>query len=1236
MFSTNDSPVSIVVGVTSSSSSSKLVARQLTSTSWIATRDKTARMPTLKGLSSQMKATGGKSKFLPSAIANKIKNNLPHHHQSNNKNSSDSSIGSDRDFSERSDSSAISDHNDAAAAAGADHLPRMAYSESGRTPLSLEATMSLKYSKATGNKTKWFEAYVVLDMTNNGSMKCYPRKPNSRNKFGATDAAAAAKRQSTRIGATSLMVEEDIEPLLEIPARLNWLAKDFEHSSTRFVIEIPTEGAIVRQSFLSTTTNHSAAMSLHTASTDMMTLESLDESYTLDDPGDSGLGVSFTEEEEDEDFEDFAHQDAPASLLEAINSSRRKGEPFRLHVQCIRRGGNEKQVWIKAFEELGRLSFDLHKRLFGITRKFKDPKMKLKHERIRTDRDDRFAKQTQILSSHSELPNESDEDDDESTIQEMRLFGPHKSDFRLSRKSDNREFLVYPSYAYRNKWMTDSELYTEMLQPSQVFHDTRLSSEAKKEIGTVRVEVLECSGLPSLDWNSETDAVVYLVCGSYAFTTDVIMNKLNPVWLPRARRACILPIFHAYAKIYVGVFDDDGKGQNDDFAGRVVVDLAKCRPGTTYDIALPLRLSSHIYSRRSRGMIRLRFSIDYPDEKAALLSYLPSRRKKKSSFSNSDDKDDDVTLLCHDEKAFRNTILTVHGVDIPGRFTTPLLKATTKEIDFLRKVATNAIANQVFDIIFWKNRSVSALCLLAWMHCVYANSFALVPFYMVCFLLLLMLQNYVFYGSDGRIHQGFIPPSFEEMFAALFKLPGKKYKSIQPLYVKPHKDERSALVPGKTYKTHQQQGKTLFRLLGLSAETADDQPEDYHMEFPLSRGLRHPITDEYQYPRLTAEECRVKKKDAHKSKEDTDGSYSEFMTVMSNGKTEEASSTNLSQFPTRLGLTSESLPNMIRDKAEKKPVCELKAKLKISLKKKCHNKSDADREMEDAFRSLPSRMRIPNQDIDAKKVSDGKKKIAEELGQFRTKIHNATKNMFHDKTYIMGQEDAIFFGGKQSKHVASDLDKLLGAGQYASSNPVTSMIGVHLEPMVDAAHAVLGMLRAVVNICTWQDPILSFWVTMGLIAGAFVTLIFPFRLFFFAIGLVVLGPQNWAFITYIRPNFLEELKEKKEIKKQAKLAKRKEKKFRGIPKNQPIVTAHTSDSSPPLSLSLDDVDKRGIHQVCVPYSQLTYRRDNYWPPEPEYGKCEPNTLGFQKSTERLKVLDNHKGSIIGIPSKRSS
>ena len=74
---------------------------------------------------------------------------------------------------------------------------------------------------------------------------------------------------------------------------------------------------------------------------------------------------------------------------------------------------------------------------------------------------------------------------------------------------------------------------------------------------------------------SKTDAVVYMVlCRSYAFTSNVTWNKLNPMWVSRIR----------WARLFVGIFDDDGK--TFDFAGRVVLDIARSPPQSIYNVTL--------------------------------------------------------------------------------------------------------------------------------------------------------------------------------------------------------------------------------------------------------------------------------------------------------------------------------------------------------------------------------------------------------------------------------------------------------------------------------------------------------------------------------------------------------------------------------------------------------------------------------------------------------------------------
>jgi hypothetical protein len=241
---------------------------------------------------------------------------------------------------------------------------------------------------------------------------------------------------------------------------------------------------------------------------------------------------------------------------------------------------------------------------------------------------------------------------------------------------------VVPTYAYRNRRMTEKDLYYEMTTTSEKWEDfrgLRCKDRDEEPIGSMHAEVLACHGLPKLDKLSSTDAVVYMVCGPFAIATDVIDGFLSPVWPSKSRRACIFPLFQAYQKLYVGVFDDDGPNAHDDFAGRVVVDASRLRPNCVYDLFIPLRMYCSTYTRKARGVIRLRLRVTWDNEKKALLSYL-KRPYKTEELGNA------VTVNCADLKGFRNVVLTVQGKDVPGRYKQLVQKGLQREMKLYKMV----------------------------------------------------------------------------------------------------------------------------------------------------------------------------------------------------------------------------------------------------------------------------------------------------------------------------------------------------------------------------------------------------------------------------------------------------------------------------------------------------------------------------------------------------------------------
>jgi C2 domain len=608
----------------------------------------------------------------------------------------------------------------------------------------------------------------------------------------------------------------------EITADLPWIIKDIVSDPVTFVLEIdpgPEEN------------NNSVCLeSLSVGTRERLFTEQ--DLYSVDgQPG----NFSVDENGSSEDGEDlFGSSD---DILEELENARSVGKPMRIYFRC-NSDTNEKGLWLKAFASFGRLSRDLRSKkslLSSLT-----AGMNLGTSRIRNKANEMLARDARHLdmSIRSEQRDATNAGDETNDIEYLVRGG--------KKTCDEKEFRVLPSYAYPHRWMTKAEMIEEMILPSDWFHDLRVPGCTDKEIGSLRVEVLQCVGLPRLDRGSDSDAVVYLVCGSYAFSTDIIYNRTNPMWLRKSRRACEFPVFHGYSRLFVGVFDDEPRRTKDDFAGRIVLDLARLRPNCEYDCTFPLRLSSHVYSRRRRGAVRLRFTLNWNSERDALLSYVPKTlRIPLPQFSK---PNYDTTVMCSDQKAFRNIAITVHGAHLPGRFTFHQLRAVIREINFTRKYVFSTLLRNIKEIRQWQNPAMSAFVFFSWMHCIYANAFSLVPAYVVLFLFLNLMQNYARYGLDGPSQRGFVPPSWEEMFMALLRGGDRSYRAIAPAELKTNRKLLDSTVSYQM-RTHEPKGKKLLRALGFMTTNGD--PDADHIEFPFADGKL--------YPKLTVRQCLASK-----------------------------------------------------------------------------------------------------------------------------------------------------------------------------------------------------------------------------------------------------------------------------------------------------------------------------------------------------------------------------------------
>jgi C2 domain len=271
----------------------------------------------------------------------------------------------------------------------------------------------------------------------------------------------------------------------------------------------------------------------------------------------------------------------------------------------------------------------------------------------------------------------------------------------------DERFRVLPDEAYPNTYLNRGELRHEMSQKSVYFHDTRVRTDKAREVGQLRVEILQCFGLPATSLVREVSAYCIAVCGSHAFKTDIMPPVANPMWLCKMRRACLFPVLHAYARLFVGVFDNSSENAND-FIGRVVVDVARLRPGCCYDFTLPLRQSSNVFVREQHGAVRLRLHLMWHTERDAIMSYIP---RTKPEFR----PQEKVNVACLDEQSFRNVAHTVHGVHMPGKFSAILLKATVREANFARiHVMRYVRKREIYHLVYWQYPLISGFVFVAW------------------------------------------------------------------------------------------------------------------------------------------------------------------------------------------------------------------------------------------------------------------------------------------------------------------------------------------------------------------------------------------------------------------------------------------------------------------------------------------------------------------------------------------
>jgi hypothetical protein len=188
-----------------------------------------------------------------------------------------------------------------------------------------------------------------------------------------------------------------------------------------------------------------------------------------------------------------------------------------------------------------------------------------------------------------------------------------------------------------------------------------------------------------------------------------------------------------------------------------------------------------------------------------------------------------------------------------------------------------------------------------------------------------------------------------------------------------------------------------------------------------------------------------------------------------------------------------------------------------------------------------------------------------------------------------------------------EYDKILYINKYSHANPWINRVAIIVQPIVEIAQAGLLLVRATFNVFTWQDPFLSFWISIIGPVVAFVLYIAPYRLILGALGLYLFGPQNYAIRLYREsrpgyqpPDFDRIVKTKRPEKEE----------------NFDDALFFSSEAPGNQQIRFKNVDPKQVKQLVVPNNMLKYSRFYDWPPEPEYCRVyaspPPRNLGASR------------------------
>jgi len=409
-----------------------------------------------------------------------------------------------------------------------------------------------------------------------------------------------------------------------------------------------------------------------------------------------------------------------------------------------------------------------------------------------------------------------------------------------------------------------------------------------------------------------------------------------------------------------------------------------------------------------------------------------------------------------------------------------------------------SIKGTILDIVLYMNPSISLCIFIAWMHCVYSNSMAYVPVYVVAGILAFLVRNYYKYGVNEEFNFGFAPITITEMIRVLL------YGGPNTKYIKPIKVARKNVSPKSTNGNKDELDVSDDDIIDHSLfdnASGFDFGAD-HMDFPFSEGDR--------YSKKTLKEACVDAS-ALFQEDDDDNERS-------------ASSGAFSSLRRKAKVNTIHLPKANREDDDEDDEDEFALMVKTSVRQpngSSHEATKPQTIVQNNGLDGGEKNRRPNSDAltsatpdkvwkrvkdtrglpeqDASVFVKSRKTLKEELIHNKNLLHKMSKRMFDDRLFIINEGDP----GPPADEVA--LHQAIGTNKY--KNPMVSMIAEYVAPALEMLKVGLSAWRSVFNLFTWRDPFLTSLFFFGVSLLLCVLLVFPWRLFFFVVGFGAVGPQ---------------------------------------------------------------------------------------------------------------------------------